>query len=96
MLLPCNMNTFKMQKHGVRKTISKWMGTKPREDAFQKSYSSSENHLFHWRKGEKEKVDYSLFTEKKSTYIIQNLKREQCSGTRNKKQKVVEAGENQE
>jgi len=46
------------------------MGTKPREDASQKSYSFSENHLFYWRKREKEKADYSLFTEKKSTYII--------------------------
>lgn len=47
MLLPCNMNAFKMQKHWVRKTIRKRMGTKPREDASPKSYASSENHLFY-------------------------------------------------
>ena len=72
------------------------MGMRVREDTYQKNYSSSETRLFHYRKREKEKADYSLFTEKKSTYIILNLKREQCSGTRNKKQKVVEASENQE
>ncbi|MBW4767951.1 hypothetical protein KZO60_09590 [Prevotella nanceiensis] len=46
------------------------MGMRVREDTYQKNYSSSETRLFHYRKREKEKVDYSLFTEKKSTYII--------------------------
>ena len=46
------------------------MGTRSREDTYQKNYSSSETRLFHYRKREKEKVDRSLFTENKSTYII--------------------------
>ena len=70
MLLPCNMNAFKMQKHWVEKTTTMQMGMRVREDTYQKNYSSSETRLFHYRKREKEKANRSLFTEKKSTYII--------------------------